>query len=337
MSPRQSRAGFMRTKAALPSSSRERTNESRGAALPNFLIIGAAKAGTTSLYHYLGQHPQVYMSPVKEPKFFALEGQQLDYRGPGDAERMKSASVTTLQDYQELFEGVSTEIAVGEASTLYLYSEKASASIKHHLPEVKLIAVLRNPVDRAYSNFLYLVRDGIEQLNDFSQALEAEESRIRGRWAPMWHYRQRGFYYLQMKRYFDLFDASRIKVVLYEDMRAGLSGLLSDIFRFLGVDSEFAPDTSKAHNVSGVPRVGALHNLLVRPNVVKDALKPLFAAKIRTKARRYLRNKNLAKQDLPWHIRIELLEGYREDILQLETLIQRDLSGWLEPQTERRA
>ena len=182
------------------SSSRQlRRNEPRDVALPNFLIIGAAKAGTTSLYRYLEQHPEVYMSPVKEPKFFALGGERLDYRGPGDEARMRGASVTSLEDYRELFRGVSTETAVGEASTLYLYSERAAARIKHHVPDVKLIAVLRNPVDRAYSDFLHLVRDGIEPLTDFPQALEAEESRIRSRWAPMWHYRRRGFYHPQLK------------------------------------------------------------------------------------------------------------------------------------------
>ena len=112
--------------------------------------------------------------------------------------------------------------------------------------------------------------------------------------------------------------------------------LLSDVFSFLGVDSNFAPDTSTAHNVSGVPRIGMLHDLLVRPNVVKDALKPLFAAQLRTTVRHYIRDKNLAKRDLPSRIRIELLEGYRQDIIQLESLVERDLSRWLDLRNENR-
>src|SRR4029079_10146943 len=92
--------------------------------LPNFLVIGAAKSGTTSLYHYLRQHPQIFMSRIKEPRFFALEEDPLDWRGPGD-ERSRGESITTLDAYLDLFEAVDGELAVGEASVLYLDHPKA--------------------------------------------------------------------------------------------------------------------------------------------------------------------------------------------------------------------
>lgn len=132
--------------------------------LPNFLIIGAAKAGTTSLYHYLAQHPQIYMSPIKEPNFFALEERCVDFRGPGDHLYIKQFSVTELERYRSLFQGVTHEQAVGEASPLYLYSPVAPARSHRYVPEMKLIAILRHPVDRAYSAFLHLLRDEREPI-----------------------------------------------------------------------------------------------------------------------------------------------------------------------------
>jgi hypothetical protein len=292
--------------------------------MPNFLLIGAAKAGTTALHGYLSQHPQVYMSPVKEPHFFALEGETVDYRGPGDR-AAHHATVTTLEAYQHLFDGVTNEVAIGEASTSYLYIPKAADRIKHHLPDVKLIAILRHPVDRAYASFLHLVRDNHEPLTDFSQAIAAEEQRIQDNWMPLWHYKQRGFYYSQIKRYFDLFDASQIKIYLYEDLSKNSAELSKDIFRFVGVDDTFIPDTSNRPNASGVPKNRALNAFLSSQNPLKTVLRPLIPAKMRQD----IRQKNLAKPEIAAEMYEDLLNLYREDICKLQDLIQRDLSGWL--------
>ena len=145
--------------------------------LPNFLVIGTGRAGTTSLYHYLAQHPQIFMSPVKEPKFFALEGHSLDFRGPGD-ERIRAETTTTLSAYRQLFDGVRDEIAVGEASTLYLSHETAPDAIARYVPDVRLIALLRDPAARAHSAFQHLTRDGWEPLAEFEEALRDEPRRI---------------------------------------------------------------------------------------------------------------------------------------------------------------
>jgi hypothetical protein len=110
--------------------------------MPNFLIIGAGKSGTTSLYHYLGEHPDVFMSPVKEPGFFVYEGETLRFCGPGD-DKANRKFITDISSYQALFEAVSHENAVGEASPSYIYRKKASEQIWHHLPDAKLIAILR--------------------------------------------------------------------------------------------------------------------------------------------------------------------------------------------------
>ncbi|MFC1495140.1 sulfotransferase [Thermodesulfobacteriota bacterium] len=260
--------------------------------MPNFLIIGAAKAGTTALYHYLHQHPQIYLSPRKEPRFFAYEGENLNFCGPYDhVEASRDAIVTDINIYQSLFQGVSTEKAIGEASTLYHYSLKAPERIQHYIPDAKLIAILRNPVDRAYSGFLHFVRDDLEPLTDFAQALQEEEVRIRNNWLPGYHYKEMGFYYTQLKRYYARFDHSRIKIYLYEDFKTGPLSVLRNIFRFLRVDEEFVPDISIRHNVSGIPRNKMLYRYFLRGrNPIKAILKPFIPTKLRRRIKTNLIN-----------------------------------------------
>ena len=156
--------------------------------LPNFLIIGAAKGGTTSLYHYLNQHPQVYMSPMKEPRFFALENEKLNFQNPDKA--INKTSVTSLSEYYKLFDGVTNETAIGEASPLYMYSTKAVERIAHYVPTAKLIAILRNPVDRAYSCYKHLI--ALEPYS-FADAILHEDKRISQNWAHLWNYRLGGY------------------------------------------------------------------------------------------------------------------------------------------------
>ena len=299
--------------------------------MPNFLVIGAAKAGTTSLANYLDQHPDIYMSPMKEPKFFALEGEDLDFRGPGDQEGMKRYSVTNLEDYQALFQKVTTERAIGEASTLYLYSPKAVERIRYFTPAAKLIAIIRNPVERAYSNFLHNLLDGLEPLTDFAEALRVEEDRIRDNWAPKWHYRTRGYYYGQLRRYFEAFDPGQVKVYLYDDFNDGNADELpQSIFGFLGVDESYSPDVTKKHNVSGMPKSKLLHNFVVRPNLIKAAVKPFLSNSLRRRISGNLKDRNLVKTPMSPAVREWLTDAYRADVLKLQDLLNRDLSKWLE-------
>ena len=292
--------------------------------MPNFLIIGAAKAGTTSLAQYLKQHPQVYISPVKEPYFFSLEGQKRDFQGPGDPETFAKA-VTNLEDYQNLFAGVAGEVAIGEASVSYLHTPLAAKRIYKYLPNVKLIVILRNPVDRAYACFMHQIREGHEPFTDFAQALAQEEKRIQENWMFLWHYQQNGFYYAQLKPYYNLFNRSQIKIYLYEDLQNDAATLVRDIFNFIEVDQNFVPDLSIRYNMSGVPKSWFVQNLLTKSNPIKYILRPLFPQKLR----QIIRKQNLAKPELPGQIRKELSQGYRDDILKLQDLVQRDLSNWL--------
>ena len=297
--------------------------------MPNFLIIGTQKAGTTSLASYLKEHPQIFMSPIKEPGFFDFEGQKPNFFGPGDQELYDHVP-TEIESYSKLFQGVYNEIAIGEATTWYLYSPRAPERIKHYIPNAKLIIILRNPVDRAYSAFLHARRDGREVITDFSQALREEETRIDQNWEYLWRYTQMGFYFDQLKRYFKEFDRSQIKVYLYEDLNNNPAILLKDIFKFLNVDTTFMPDICVRSNISGIPRSRRLYDFLKTKNIIKEFFKPFLPSRLRQQILSSLRQLNLPKPEFSPAIRSQLTEVYREDVLKLQDMIHRDLSTWLD-------
>ncbi|MEL6159324.1 MAG: sulfotransferase [Cyanobacteria bacterium J06623_5] len=300
--------------------------------MPNFLLIGAAKSGTTSLYAYLAQHPQIYMSPEKEPRFFALEGESPSFGGI--TQNINKSSISILADYRQLFDGVSDESAIGEASTIYLYSEKAANRIKHYIPDAKLIVILRHPAERAFSSYVHLVRDGFETLS-FAEGLRAEAQRREESWQPLWFYQDRGFYYAQLKRYYDRFNPAQIKVYLYDDLLENSEKLAQDIYRFLSVEDSFVPPDLKRSNVSGIPKQRWLQNLFNKDNPLKSAVKPFLPKSMRHKIARSVHQKNLgAKPILSPDIRQQLVDLYQDDILQLQGLIDRDLSGWLAPKQQ---
>lgn len=305
--------------------------------LPNFLIIGAAKSGTTSLHHYLSQHPDVFMSPFKEPQFFAHEGEQLEgWLGDWIPRSYKSVGIDYqnpyhLGTYQQLFHGVQSEAAIGEASTQYLpLAERAIPRIQNHLPYVKIVAILRHPADRAFSQFSMVKARprGREPLKSFRAALAAEPERIAANWALDWHYIQVGFYYQQLKPYYEAFGAENIFVCLYEDLKRDPKRLLEDLFGFLGVDQSFTPDIKKRHNVSSShPRNDRIHNLMRTPHPLKTALRSVLPERTYQRAAETVLRLNQTR--LSPRLRRELTHIYRDDILKLQELIGRDLSHWL--------
>jgi hypothetical protein len=301
--------------------------------MPNFLVIGSAKCGTDALCNYLGQHPSIYMSSNKEPNFFVAEGtRDIPYRGPGDRKALTDWDmwISTPDEYQTLFADVTSERAVGEGTTWYLYDERAPARIRSHIPAARLIAVLRNPVDRAYSAYTMLLRDGREPARDFATALAAEDERMRANWEPMWHYQRMGLYASQVRRYYDTFDKAQIQVVLYDDFNARPGEVLRDLFRFLEVDDTFEPDTSSRYNVSLVPRHQTFHLLVAGDNPVKSLVKSVVPTDLRQRVKARLVAGNLTKPaPMPADVRRELIEVFRSDVLELQDLLDRDLSRWL--------
>ena len=302
--------------------------------LPNFLIIGAAKAGTNALYHYLRQHPQVYMSPWKEPKFFAFESEaDLGFRAANGRDAPVNASVILDQaEYEDLFvDADDEELARGEASTHYLYVEKSPGRIKALIPDAKLVAVLRNPVERAFSSYQHLVRDDLEPL-DFGAALDAEPQRIAEHYAYLYRYTDMGFYSEQLDRYEKTFPENQLCVLLYDDLRSDPEGTCRRIFSFLGVDEDFVPDMSGEYNRSGVPKNRSMHRLLNPSAPMKRRLwnvTPRFARERLLDAQTKMVNRNLQRQTMPEPERDRLRNVFREEIRRLETRLDRDLSHWL--------
>jgi hypothetical protein len=294
--------------------------------MPNFLVIGASSSGTTSIYHYLKQHPQVFMSPIKETHFFSFAGQEFAMT---TIKGYKQRKVDSLDEYKSLFQDVSDEIAIGEVSPSYLYTPSSPERIKQSVPNAKLIAILRNPVDRAYSNYLRCVRNDQEPITDFAEALRQEPIRIQNNWSPKWFYKSKGFYYEQLKRYFEVFDKNQIQIYLYEDLCDSPSNLMQNLFEFLDVDSTFVPNISEKKNVSYIPKNRLLQKFLKKTNIIKSIVKPLLSEKLRHRAVTNLKIWNQSKPLLLPDIRKQLTQEYREDILKLQDLLQKDLSHWL--------
>jgi hypothetical protein len=210
--------------------------------LPNFLIIGAPRCGTSSIYKYLAEHPQVFMAWPKEPRFFSYQGKTV---------RKGNWVVTDQAAYEELFDKAGTARAVGEASTDYLRTEGVAERIKSLIPDVRLVAVLRNPIERAYSAWLYDRREGRETLNTVMAAVEAEMKDLSAPGGRRTYIRA-GLYAVQIERYLRVFDRDQLRVYLFEDLVTDPAGFTDDLCRFLEVDPHHSP---LAHeNAAGLPR-----------------------------------------------------------------------------------
>lgn len=302
-------------------------------ALPNFLIFGVQKAGTTSIYNYLNQHPQVYVSPRKETDFFGRELVDGVATSQGKAvpqlTRGGRQQILLLADYQALFEGVTDEVAIGEASPNYLFlHQQAVPNIQKYVPEAKLIAVLRNPISRAYSDYLMHVRQVVGNLKPLSEQVETS--------ANSSHTLLKGLYYEGTKHFIETFGSEQVKIFLYDDLRKDAGQLMRDIYNFVGVDSSFEADTSERGQTAQVPKNQSVNKLLQTQNPLRAAVGTVLRTVVSEENRQKLRSRLIAansqgKEGLPLsdEDRLLLQDYYREDILRLQDLIGRDLSGWL--------
>lgn len=273
--------------------------------LPNFFIAGAPKSGTTSLYHYLDQHPEIYMSPIKEPHYFAPEirmerfSERVRARAEPDARALRAyldgpmrekrfgGPVTEWPDYLKLFARANGQKAIGEASVCYLWSESAAENIRRTIPAARIIVVLRNPVEMAFSMYAQNLRSGVLTCT-FHEAIEMGLAQRGGPIDLMHPFLDLGLYCEQIRRILKQFPRERVRIYWYEEYQAAPARMLADIFGFLGVDEGFRPDMSRRHLEAGLPDV------------------VLGAAD-----------------------RARLTEFYREDIEKLADLVERDLAGWL--------
>jgi hypothetical protein len=290
--------------------------------MPNFLIVGAAKSGTTSLYNYLRQHPDIFMPDWKELSFFIG-----DPYGP--LHRVKKS-----QYYYHVFAKVKNKHAMGEASTSYLFDEQAAGLIKEKLGAVKIIIVLRDPVAMSYSLYNHQARREGERIESFEAALDAEESRRRDPrfrkkcygWHANYYYYHRGLYYPQVKRYLDMFGKDYVKIFTFDELAANPVRVVQEAYWFLGVDDTFIP-AIKIHNPAGgilnIPRFWQDSGLFLK------TAQFVFSRNLIKKMPHLLRNLG-RKPPPPIHPATaqNLRQRFYDDICRLEDLIGKDLSAW---------
>jgi hypothetical protein len=310
---------------------------------PDFFIVGAAKSGTTALYHYLRQHPDIYMSPIKEPNFFStdiiLENLRQSVKNRIKAENIDQffkdgmkrvihrAYIRNKEQYLQLFSQAASGQVTGEASPSYLYSETAAQEIFKFNENSKIIIILREPSGRAYSHYLMDLKLGFTQ-DSFKVALEKDRTTTPKGWGASSLYLELGQYYNQVKRYFDTFPSNHILVLLQKDLYQDKSATLKKLFDFLGVSNDFVPHESDFKNESTVPK----------NKMISYLLKSDF---IRVKARNFLEHSPLKKLIL--HLLYKKPESknsdeetkkeikilLKDDVIRLSKLINRNLDEWL--------
>jgi hypothetical protein len=289
--------------------------------LPTFIVIGAAKSGTTALYWYFAEHPQVFMSRVKETNYFAYgvsDTGDLLYGDPA----LHRFPVKTFQAYEQLFEGAGAAQAVGEVSPLYLESPQAADRIREPLPDVKIMCCIRHPVDRAYSDYQMYLRDRNLDL-DAGRDFSPDSSWAR----PDSHWMRIGRYHEQLSRYYRAFPRNQIDVFLFEDLKRDPIGLMQRLYASLGVDPTFRPDLETPHNIGGMPASKLVEGFF-RGRVIR-MLRPWVPRQAANWGRR-LRTRNMRQAPaLPVEMRDRLTGYFREDISRTAELIGRDLTHWL--------
>lgn len=299
---------------------------------PDLFIIGAAKCGTTSLYEYLRGHPEIFMSPAKEPRYFAPDldsGSGHDLRHGRDEQR-----------YLALFEEARDEKRLGEASVRYIYSSKAPRLIREFQPNPYIVAMIRNPVDMMYSMHNQRASEGAEEIADFVQALAAEQDRLAGRGVPegtnpaLTVYRPRARFSEQLPRWFDTFGRERVHVIILEDMVRDPAGTFRNLLEFLDVDPGYQPESFAAYNRSHAPRSRRLRTLTksrlpqwlvweLLPRVVGDRV---TRGSVRAFRHSSLNRRAAPRVPLSLELRARLQEEFDPEVVRVGQLLGRDLT-----------
>lgn len=296
---------------------------------PDFIVAGCTKSGTTAVYTYLQQHPDIYMTAVKEPRYFAFAGKRPAYAGPGDHARFNATTVYSGAAYSSLFDGRREEKIAGEASPAYMDNAHphVADNIYRENPDTKIIILIRNPVERAFSMYQHHVRDGYEPL-DFVDALDCEDIRLSNNWAPHWGYRAMGRISDQLATYFEKFVSKQVRIILYDDFKKDNQAAMNRIFSFLDV-GDFKIRQAYV-NTPWVPKSKRIARFISRPNPVINTARKLFPTTVKIKIRESLLQKPSVKLKLPSETREELTDYFSEDILATARMTHMDLSHWLE-------
>ena len=295
--------------------------------LPNFVVAGAAKCGTTSLFHYLKQHPDVFLPVQKELHYFAYEHLSRNSGGPGGARSLDFACGTRAA-YEAHYRGAGSHVAIGEVSPSYFYFDEVSERIKTELGAPKIVIILRNPIEKAYSQYMHLVRDNRETL-PFFEALMAEQDRIADGWPALWRYAESSLYSRRITKYLDVFRQDRVKILVFEDLSENPALVLDALFGFLGLAPEDAIDTARVYNRSGQPRSRMLADLLTKRNPITTAARRWLPEDLRDRAKNAMLNLNTGhKQAIDDRSRAYLAKFFADDVGDLERVLGRRL-GWL--------
>lgn len=288
---------------------------------PNFFVVGAPRAGTTTLNEVLDAHPRVFMSQNKEPWYYAVADRTVPYSGPGDG-----GGVMDRVAYQQLFKDADGFEAVGEASTLYLQSEFAVERIAAEVPHARIIVTLRDPALRAFSNYSQHRWQAREDL-EFRPALDAGPERIAGGWAPFWDYEGLSRYGAQLERWLQAFPRPQVHVILFDDLVADRARTIRGLYEFLDVDAEFLPEDPGAVNASGEPKSARLHAFLRGSSGAKRVLRAAIPQRVRSSVRAGVDKRNASKAELSAEDRAVLVERLGDDLALAGRLLDMDLVG----------
>ncbi len=303
-------------------------------ALPSFFVIGVPKAGTTALHVALARHPQIFMSRVKEPKFFLTGGSPPPQRGgPGDAKTFRQY-VWRREDYEALFDGAPPGAVRGESTPFYLYHPPAQQRIHELVPEARLIVLLRDPVDRAHSNWSHLWSAGLEPEKDFLSACRLEDRRAAARWALFWRYLDLGKYGEQLEQLYSRFPREQVLPVRYRELRDSPATVLDRICTFLGVEAgqiATIPAENVTTQASNSPRNRAVSALLRTGSTVEHRLPAGWWPRVDAFLSGHLQREQRPRQPLTYQQRAALIPHFADDVRRLERLTGEGFGAWLDP------
>ena len=302
-----------------------------GSRRPNLLVIGAARSGTTALCNSLGRHPEVFMTEPKEMHFLANASRRTTFRGPGDDLTINRVLVTDPDRYLDLFarsDGARYR-AEGSVSTLY-HPERAIPAIRANAdPDVRLVAMLRDPVDRAYSSYLYLRSQAFEHCRSFEQALALEGARIGGGYHHLWHLRAMSRYRDQLPAFAEAFG-SRLLVLVHEEFRRRPEAELERLHRFLDLDRSMPLEPTADTNRGGVPRsklVVSTMNRVRRVPLARQLARTTTSRSVRDRIRSVI----LERPPIDPAVEAPLRHEFRPDVEAVEAVLGRAIPDWRRP------
>jgi Sulfotransferase family len=301
---------------------------------PNFLVAGAARSGTTALIEGLRLHPDVFVTRPKEPHYFALHDQEIDFRGPGDGDWVNKVVVNDRERYLSLYESDRDYRARGDGSvsTLY-YAERSLPEILRVNPEMRVVVLLREPVERAFSSYTYLRLRGMEPEADFRVALADENRRREANWHHLWHYTGMSHYADDLEILLDGLGRDRVGVWFYDDLQSDYQRVLGEVAAFLDLPPFPQPPTLPKVNASGTARLDVAQRAIrwaTRNQAVRAAVKRV----VPFRSRERIRSSLIRTDVIPPDIASELEPLFADDLKKLTSLVDGPRPQWLERYAE---